>query len=130
MPDRTAATTCLLALITTFMAIVPFMRPASTQARVLAIVHVNVVDVVDGRIVPNSTVIISGDTITGVTPNGAAPDGAQVVEGKDKFIVPGLWDMHAHMQATGESWLQLNVANGVTGIRDMGSDVERHHEDA
>ena len=67
---------------------------------------------------------ISGETITSVTPNGAPPADAQVVEGQGKFLVPGLWDMHAHMQATGESWLQLNVANGVTGIRDMGSDLD------
>jgi imidazolonepropionase-like amidohydrolase len=32
--------------------------------------------------------------------------------------------MHAHIEASGESWLQLHVANGVTGIRDMGSDVD------
>jgi cytosine/adenosine deaminase-related metal-dependent hydrolase len=32
--------------------------------------------------------------------------------------------MHAHMEMTGESWLQLYVANGVTGIRDMGSALD------
>ena len=69
---------------------------AAAQLRVLAITGVNVIDVVDGRIVPNSTVIITGDTISSVTPNGAAPRGARVVDGQDKFLVPGLWDMHAH----------------------------------
>jgi hypothetical protein len=32
--------------------------------------------------------------------------------------------MHAHMEMTGASWLQLHVANGVTAIRDMGSDLD------
>ena len=32
--------------------------------------------------------------------------------------------MHAHVEMAGESSLQLNIANGVTGIRDMGSDLE------
>jgi hypothetical protein len=32
--------------------------------------------------------------------------------------------MHAHIQGNGEPWLQLYVANGVTGIRDMGADLE------
>ena len=89
-----------------------------------SITHVNVVDVVDGRIVPNSTVTIRGKTIASVTQNGTPPRDAQVVDGQGKFLIPGLWDMHAHMEMTGESWLQLYVANGVTGIRDMGSDLD------
>jgi hypothetical protein len=38
--------------------------------------------------------------------------------------MPGLWDMHTHMEMTGAAWLQLHVANGVTAIRDMGSDLD------
>ena len=79
-------------------------------------------DVVNGRIVP-SILVISGDTITSVTPNGAPPANAQVVDVLGKFLIPGLWDMHAHVERTRESSLQLYVANGVIGIRDMGSDL-------
>lgn len=64
------------------------------------------VEVVNGRIVP-SLVVLSGDTITSVTPNGAPPANAQVVDGLGKFLIPGLWDMHAHVEATRESSLQL-----------------------
>jgi hypothetical protein len=85
---------------------------------------VNVVDVVGGRIVPNSTVTISGQTITGVTQNGAPPAGARVVDGRGKFLIPGLWDMHAHIQGNEKAWLPLYIANGVTGIRDMGADLD------
>ncbi|MPY86781.1 MAG: amidohydrolase family protein [Luteitalea sp.] len=49
--------------------------------------------------------------------------GAQVVDGRGKFLMPGMWDMHSHA-ATAESWLKLYVANGVTAIRDMGSDLD------
>jgi cytosine/adenosine deaminase-related metal-dependent hydrolase len=94
------------------------------QTPALAIVRVNVVDVLDGRITPNSTVTIRGQTIASVARNGAPPAGAQVVDGQGKFVIPGLWDMHAHMEMTGESSLQLYVANGVTGIRDMGSALD------
>ncbi len=97
---------------------------ATAQTQTLAITHVNVIDVVDGRVAPNSTVTISAASITSVTPNAAPPAGAQVVEGQGKFLIPGLWDMHAHTEMTGESWLQLYVANGVTGIRDMGSELD------
>jgi len=119
MVNRTA-TACLLviaAMIAATVSVVP-------QAPVLAITGANVINVVDGRIVPNSTVIVRGATISSVTEGGTAPAGARVVDGQGKFLIPGLWDMHAHMEIAGESWLQLYVANGVTGIRDMGSDLE------
>src|SRR6266480_5082650 len=96
----------------------------TSQTRPLVIARVNVVDVVNGTIAPNRTVTISDRLITSVTPDAAPPAGSEVVNGDGKFLIPGLWDMHAHMQMVGEPWLQLYVANGVTGIRDMGSDVE------
>jgi len=119
MADR-KPTICLLAVATALMATVS----VTPQTRPLVIVHVNVVDVIDGRIVPNSTVVISGGTIASVTQNTAPPASSQTVDGQGKFLIPGLWDMHAHMEASGASWLQLYVANGVTGIRDMGSALD------
>jgi hypothetical protein len=97
---------------------------ANAQSRPLAITHVNVIDVSSGRTLPNSTVTIRGSSIVSVTTGGAPPANALVVEGRDKFLIPGLWDMHAHTQMTGEPWLALGIANGVTGIRDMGSDLD------
>jgi imidazolonepropionase-like amidohydrolase len=111
---------CLVAVAATFTA----TAPVTPQTRTLAIKHVNVVDVVHGQIVPNSTVTIRGQTIVEVTRNGAPPAGARVVDGQGKFLIPGLWDMHAHMEMTGATWLQLYIANGVTGIRDMGSALD------
>jgi imidazolonepropionase-like amidohydrolase len=97
--------------------------PAGSQTQPLAITRVTVVDVADGRLMPNSTVTIAGK-ITSVTPNGRPAAGARVLDGSGKFLIPGLWDMHAHMEASGESALQLSVAHGVTGLRDMGSDLD------
>ena len=119
MVDR-KATICLLSLAATFITAVS----VAPQTQPLAITRVNVIDVVDGRVVPNNTVTIRGNTIAGVVQNGAPPAGAQIVDGQGRFLIPGLWDMHAHMEATGESSLQLYVANGVTGIRDMGSALD------
>ena len=118
--DNPIVPICLLSVAATFMATVP----VTPQTRTLAVTRVNVVDLVNGRIVPNSTVTIRGRTIAGVTQNSAPPTDVQVVDGQGGFLIPGLWDMHAHMEATGESWLQLYVANGVTGIRDMGSNLD------
>ena len=58
------------------------------------------------------------------------PSGARVVEATGKFLIPGLWDMHVHT-AFGDWFpgardiaLPLFVANGVTGVRDMGGDLD------
>src|SRR5713101_8065984 len=118
MATRTL-TTGFIALATTLA----FVVRLTPQTRALVITGVNVVDVVNGRVTAN-TVTVTGQTIDRVTPNGAPPQGALVVDGRGAFLIPGLWDMHAHMEASGASWLQLYVANGVTGIRDMGSDLD------
>ena len=97
---------------------------AAAQTPILAITGVTVIDVIDGRTLTNRTVAISGGTIASITEGNTPPAGARVVNGQGRFLIPGLWDMHAHMEASGESWLQLYVANGVTGIRDMGSDLD------
>jgi imidazolonepropionase-like amidohydrolase len=55
------------------------------------------------------------------------PKGAQVVDGAGKFLIPGLWDMHVHVffgeaaPAGRDITVPLFVANGITGVRDMGS---------
>src|SRR5439155_17567773 len=117
---RRNATIYLLAALGIIVAMVSL----TPQTRALTVTRVNVIDVVNGRILADSTVTLSGQTIASVIPNGVPPANAEVVAGQGKFLIPGLWDMHAHMEASGESWLQLYVANGVTGIRDMGSDVD------
>jgi len=48
---------------------------------------------------------------------GRVPNGARVVDGRGKFLIPGLWDMRAHWND--ERYLPLFTANGVTGIRLM-----------
>src|SRR5206468_202643 len=96
-----------------FAAALVITEPLAAQTRPLSITRVNVVDVTDGRIIPNSTVVIEGTTITSVTSNGKSPANAQVVDGRDLFLIPGLWDMHAHTEASGEAWLPLYVTNGV-----------------
>jgi imidazolonepropionase-like amidohydrolase len=117
---RRIVTRALVVVAATFVATVL----VTTQVRALLITHVNVVSVADGRLLQDSTVTISGDTITSVTPDRTPPRDAKVVDGRGRFLIPGLWDMHAHTEATGEPWLQLYVANGVTGIRDMGSALD------
>lgn len=99
----------------------------------LAIANVNVVDVRAGVVVPDRVVLISGDRIAAVA--GAdqvrLPPGTTVVDASGAFMIPGLWDMHAHLRGNGTppwlttDWLMpLVLAHGVTGVRDMTSDCD------
>ncbi len=96
-------------------------------AAALAIVHGTVVDVQDGRLLPDQTVLINGNRIqvVGSSANVRIPSGARVLDATGKYVIPGLWDMHVHLNLTpspGEIDLPLLVANGVTGVREMVSD--------
>ena len=112
------ASALLLAACTTRPAAAPIAPPA------LAITNVTLVDVSGGPSRPRQTVVVSGNRITAVGPSSATPvpRGARVVDGTGKHIIPGLWDMHSHVVGFGPTALDLYLAHGVTGLRDMGAE--------
>ena len=86
----------------------------------------NIVDVGTGHIVPHRSVLVSGGEIKRVG-SFPAPAGAIVISGRGRYLMPGLWDMHVHL------WYPVNefplyLAWGVTGVRDMGSNLARTKE--
>ncbi len=93
----------------------------------LAITHVNVIDMTGAPVRPDMTVVIDGDRISAVggAKRIAVPEGAKVVDGSGKYLIPGLWDMHVHVHWPGwpESMYPLLVASGITGARDMWGDL-------
>ncbi|MFI5165930.1 MAG: amidohydrolase family protein [Thermoanaerobaculales bacterium] len=72
---------------------------------------------------PRQTVVIEGDRIAAVGPDGKVPvpKDAEVDQLNGKTLLPGLWDMHVHL-STGDGL--LDIANGVTTVRDMGNDMD------
>jgi imidazolonepropionase-like amidohydrolase len=92
---------------------------ADPPPRPVVIHDVTVVDVRAGRAVPDRTVVIAGGVIAAVggTDEVAVPGDATRIDGRGKFLIPGLWDMHAHV-ADEKMW-PLFLANGVTGVRHM-----------
>ena len=97
----------------------------------IAITHVTVINPGTASIQANRTVVITGDRVTSVSDAAKVqpPKGARVIDGTGQYLIPGLWDMHVH-SAFGDWFpggrdiiLPLFVANGVTGVRDMGGDV-------
>jgi len=98
----------------------------------VAITHVTVIDTRGGPARVDTTVVWEADRLTRVGPTSEVelPAGARVVDGTGKYLIPGLWDMHVHLffgdwvPGAREATLPLLVANGVTGARDMGSDLD------
>lgn len=89
----------------------------------LAILHVTVIDMTGAPPRPDHTVLVRGERIVRVAPANEVevPSGASMLDGRGRWLVPGLWDMHAHTSRP-ERDLPLYLANGITGIRDMGGE--------
>lgn len=94
---------------------------AQSPARI-AITRTAVVDVSNGQIDRDMTIVIEGSRILSVTKSEEArvPSGARIIDGRSWYVIPGLWDAHFHLTLTRESALPALVANGVTAIRDLG----------
>ncbi|MCC7131318.1 MAG: amidohydrolase family protein [Gemmatimonadales bacterium] len=91
----------------------------------LAITHTTVIDVATGNRLPNRTILVTGNRVRTVGPagTGALPRGVRVIDGSGKFVIPGLWDMHVHT-IRHDLDFPLELANGVTGVRDMGGSTQ------
>ena len=95
----------------------------------IAITHVNVVDVRSGSILRNKTVLINEGRIRAIT-SKAPSKSSQSYDGRGKFLIPGLWDMHVHTAGISAEpqWakqlLGVYLKNGVTSVRDMAGDLE------
>ena len=106
---------------------------AQPKPPTVAIQGVTVIDVMDGSIRPEHTVLVTGNRITAVGPADQIrrPGNADLVEGGGGFLLPGLWDMHVHSLANvtvdrsdasiaAQDWhFALFLAHGVTGVRNM-----------
>lgn len=82
--------------------------------------NVRVVDAIAETIIPNQSVVTDKGVIEWVGDASQEPRAspAQVIEGAGRFLSPGLVDMHVH-SSSASGWL-LDLANGVTAVRDMG----------
>ena len=115
-----------------FIFLISVSRIVIGQESILAIIHVNLIDATGAPVQADMTVIVQGKQILqlGKSASTTVPKAARVVDGRGKYLIPGLWDMHVH-EIFG-AWLPedekitpvLFVANGVTGVRDMGGDLE------
>lgn len=109
-----------LLLITMCSTVAPQNSSTLAQQAPIYITHVNVIDTETGKHSTDQTVVIANDKISDVdkSKDVAVPANARIVDGRGKYLIPGLWDMHVHTWDY-ESTYPLYIANGVTGVRDM-----------
>jgi len=102
------------------------MKPTPPSGT-LAIVNGDVFDSERGVVRPRTTVLVRGDRIVSVGPSDSVqlPPGATVVDAAGKTVMPGMWEMHGHMQLTSASTSgPMQLASGITTVRDLASDVD------
>ena len=89
----------------------------------LAIVHARLFDAEKKRVVPDATIVVRGDRIVAAGPSATTkvPAGVETIDAAGKTAMPGLWDMHSHLSRIDGL---LDVANGVTGARDLANDMD------
>ena len=109
---------------------------AGDEPQVLAIAHATVIDPATGSVRADQTVVIAGGRIQRVVPSAIyQPEaGARIIQARGKYLIPGLWDMHVHIAgiSADPKWsksviLPLLIAQGITGVRDMGGDLSVLH---
>ena len=100
---------------------------------ITAISDVSVIDVTGAPERIHQTVLIEGDRITRISSSDPTrlPKAANIINGRGLYLIPALWDMHVHIWDA-DLALPLFVANGVTGVRNMGGhgdEIKRWREE-
>ena len=129
--QRLAALSLVLSL-TLLLAHAPAFAQKPSPGDLLVLSNATVVDVRTGTLLPEQTVILERNHIAFAGPSKSAKYSrlAATVNCRGLFLIPGLWDMHVHLffgdwfPGAQDISLPLFVANGITGVRDMGSELD------
>lgn len=96
----------------------------NASGQTLAIRDVSLIDMAGKKAKRGMTVVLEGNRIVQIGRSVRLPEGATLIDGRGKFLIPGLWDMHSHFlfEQFRDPFMKLVLANGVTGVRDMGGE--------
>ncbi len=82
--------------------------------------NINVITMADEQLLVKQDVLIEGKRIKKIVPSGSLKVVVNdEIDGTDKYLMPGLFDMHAHVNE--ERFLKLFLLNGITAVRDLGN---------
>ena len=115
------AITFVTALLVTSSACDQSGTGTAADSASVAITHVTVIDGTGAEPRQDHTVILSGDRIGAIGPSAdlEIPKKARVIDGTGKYLLPGFWDLHVHLHFGTPDVLPVFVANGITGIREL-----------
>lgn len=111
------------------LGVVPAVRGQAKESRTFFISHVTVIDLATGKEQNDQTVVVREGRIESVAAAGnvspvpepqssaGGSSAGETIDGHNGFLIPGLWDMHVHVQDIAD--LPLYIGNGVTGVRMM-----------
>jgi imidazolonepropionase-like amidohydrolase len=104
---------------------------AALSAEIL-IRHVTVIDVEQGRAIPDQAIVTAADEIVAVGSDATIAkswQAQQTLDARGRYVIPGLWDMHVHFGGgedlidENRALLPLYVAHGITTVRDASGDL-------
>lgn len=109
------------------LALAPLLASAQTRPAAVAFEHVTVLPMDAERSLADHTVVVEGDRIVAVGPSGevSVPADAVRVDGRGRYLAPGLAEMHGHVPPPSappeltEETLFLYLASGITTVRGM-----------
>lgn len=102
-------------------------RVRTTTAGTIVIANGDLFDAETGLLRPRQSIVIRDDRIVAVGDPATitVPANATVIDATGKTVMPGMWDMHGHLQVASQSGLGVSqLANGITTTRDLASDVD------
>lgn len=103
-------------------------KPTS-KLKPIVFTHVTVIDATGAPAKPDMSVVVADGRIIALGRTGKVrlPKGAEIVNARGKFLIPGLWDMHIHSGGyeNGKKYFPRLIANGTTGVRDMGTPLDQ-----
>ena len=105
--------------------LVAVVTASTAFAEATAFINVNVIPMTEDRVDPGQTVIVENGVIILIGPvdSTPVPKDAEIVDGTDRYLLPGLAEMHAHIPNAASPELgrvlTLFAANGVTTVRGM-----------
>ena len=127
---RAISIVALIVIVGAFLFLRPRISPKALPAvRTFAITDVTLIDGTGAPARSPVTVVVESGRIKSITPaiaNAAPPQGADVINGRGKYLIPGLWDMHVHGSTSPQLralYDDLLVANGVTAVRKMDTEL-------
>ncbi len=108
-----------------FLFFVTLVATSQALADATAFVNVNVIPMTTEVVLRAQTVVVENGVITAIGNVDVVPvpENAAIVDGTDRYLMPGLTEMHGHVTGTGDAEIErlfsLFLANGVTTVRGM-----------